>query len=348
MNPFYNQEQKRVRALWRILIQGGLFLLGVAIIGAIVAIIAVSVMAASGQANLQMLSDRQAITNLIMNFGGGWLFAFNGVGSLVVIVLTFLLAGRFLDKRRFVDFGFHFSGRWWKDLRFGLLLGALLMAFIFLVELAFGWVTIEGFFQASSSANFTSGILRALVSFIAVGIYEEMLFRGYHIRNMAEGLNWKRLSPQWALLIAFFLSSTVFGLAHAANPNASLISTLNIVMAGLFLGLGFLLTGELAFPIGVHITWNFFQGNIFGFPVSGSTSGTSLITISQGGSNMMTGGAFGPEAGLIGILAILLGSLLTILYFRQTRGKVSLHTDLAQYRKPEPKVHNKSEEVLEI
>ncbi len=120
------------------------------------------------------------------------------------------------------------------------------------------------------------------------------------------------------------------------------------MLAGLFLGVGFVLTGELAIPIGLHITWNFFQGNIFGFPVSGSNSGTSLISISQGGPDLLTGGAFGPEAGLIGILTMILGTLLTILYIRQTRGAVRLHTALAQYQKPTPKKQTDSEELLDI
>ena len=348
MNAFYNQEQKRVRALWRILIQGGVFLIGVSIVSSIVGVLVVFYTAARGQADLQMLTNQQAITNLIMGLGGRWFSALTGIGIVIIIILTFLLAGKILDRRSFVDFGFHFSGRWWIDLGFGLLLGAILMVFIFQVELAFGWITIEGFFQARGSSSFLSGILGALVSYIAVGIYEEMIFRGYHIRNMAEGLNWKRLSPRKALIIGYILSSSIFGLAHVSNPNATLISTLNIVLAGLFLGLGFVLTGELAFPIGVHITWNFFQGNVFGFPVSGASSGISFITISQGGSNMMTGGAFGPEAGLIGILAMLLGALLTILYVRHTRGEVRLHSALAQYQKPTPKVQSEFKEVHEI
>ncbi len=337
MNPFYNREQKRLRALWRILIQGGLFLLGLVLVGGVLGIFGILYLTASGQADLEMLMDQQAITDMIMNFGGGWFFALNGVSTVIVIVLTFFLAGRLLDRRKFVDFGFHFSGRWWADLGFGLFLGAILMVFIFLVELAFGWLTIEGFFRASSSSGFLSSMLAALVGFIAVGIYEEMLSRGYHLRNLAEGLNWKILSPRSALLIGYLLSSSLFGMAHASNPNATLISTLNLVLAGLFLGVGFVLTGELAIPIGLHITWNFFQGNIFGFPVSGSNAGTSLITVTQGGSDLVTGGAFGPEAGLIGILAMILGTFLTILYIRQTRGVVRLHTELAVYQKPVPK-----------
>lgn len=211
------------------------------------------------------------------------------------------------------------------------------MLLIFLIELAFGWITIEGFMKTASSGSFLSTLLASLVGFIAVGIYEEMLSRGYHLRNLAEGLNWGPLGKVGGLWAGYIISSSIFGILHATNPNASVISTVNLVLAGLFLGLGFILTGELAIPIGLHITWNFFQGNVFGFPVSGATTGATLIHIKQGGSDLLTGGAFGPEAGLIGIVAILLGSLLTIWYVRQTRGKVRLWTELADYQKPEKK-----------
>lgn len=332
-NTFYNKEQRRIRALWRILIQGGLFLLGLTLISTVLGVIAMLIMAATGQADLELLLNQEALMGALMSLGGGWFFALIGVGTVVVIVLTFLLAGWLLDRRKFTEFGFHFSRQWWLDLGFGLVLGAVLMMMIFLIELAAGWITIAGTMRTSGS-SFLSGWLAMLVGFICVGIYEEMLFRGYHLRNIIEGLNWKKLGPRSALWIGYILSSSIFGLAHATNPNATWISTLNLVLAGLFLGLGFVLTGELAIPIGLHITWNFFQGNIFGFPVSGSRSGTSLISIQQGGPDLLTGGAFGPEAGLVGILAILVGSALTILYVRKTRGEVRLRTELAEYQKP--------------
>lgn len=332
MNPFYNHEQKRLRALWRILIQGGLFLVGLTLISTVLGVIAMLIMAASGQADLELLLNQDALMDAFMSLGGGWFFALNGVGTVVVIILTFLLAGWILDRRKFVDFGFHFSRLWWLDLIFGLGLGAILMLMIFLIELAAGWITIESTFRTIGN-SFLSGWLAALVGFICVGIYEEMLFRGYHLRNLVEGLNWKIWGSRNALWIGYILSSSIFGLAHATNPNATWVSTLNLVLAGLFLGLGFVLTGELAIPIGLHITWNFFQGNIFGFPVSGSKSGTSIISILQSGPDLFTGGAFGPEAGLVGIFAILVGSILTVLYVRKTRGEARMRTELAEYQK---------------
>ncbi|MBW6474915.1 MAG: CPBP family intramembrane metalloprotease [Anaerolineaceae bacterium] len=345
-NPFYNHEQKRLRALWRILIQGGLFLVGLTLISSVLGVIAMLIMAASGQAELDLLLNQDALMDLMMSLGGGWFFALNGVGTVVVIILSFLLAGWLLDRRKFVDFGFHFSRRWWLDLGFGLGLGAILMLLIFLIELAAGWITVESYIRTSGN-SFVGGWLAALVGFIAVGIYEEMLSRGYHLRNLAEGLNWGILGKCGGLWAGYLISSSVFGLLHAANPNSSWISTLNLILAGLFLGLGFVLTGELAIPIGLHITWNFFQGNVFGFPVSGSRSGTSLISIQQAGPDLFTGGAFGPEAGLVGIFAILVGSILTVIYVRKTRGAVRMRTELAEYQNPVIKMPIHPESLVE-
>jgi hypothetical protein len=91
------------------------------------------------------------------------------------------------------------------------------------------------------------------------------------------------------------------------------------------------LTGRLAIPIGLHITWNFFQGNVFGFPVSGlEPVGATVLSIEQGGPLLFTGGVFGPEAGLIGIAAVLAGSLLTALWVRVRFGKAAMETSIAE------------------
>jgi membrane protease YdiL (CAAX protease family) len=133
------------------------------------------------------------------------------------------------------------------------------------------------------------------------------------------------------LILGYLFSSFIFGILHGANPNATVFSTLLLMAAGLFLGLGYLLTGELAIPIGVHIAWNFCEGNIFGFPVSGANAGPAVLAIQQNGPNLFTGGAFGPEAGLVGLAAILLGGWLTVWWVRRTSGRAGIMQRLAIY-----------------
>ena len=148
---------------------------------------------------------------------------------------------------------------------------------------------------------------------------------------MAEGLNYPSIGPRGAVLIALVISSTILGVLHILNPRATLVSTVNISLAGIFLGLGYVLTGRLAIPIGLHITWNFFQGSVFGFPVSGmDTIGATFVETRQGGPDALTGGAFGPEAGLIGIVAMVTGRLLVVARVRLRSGKTTRQAAVAE------------------
>ncbi len=303
INPFWNSSEHRIRALWRILLQSVLILvLGLA---------------------LNFLIPGVVRTPLEST-----------LAALVVVTLATWIAARFLDGRRFRDFGLHLTRDWWLDFIFGLALGVALMSIIFLVEYALGWVVVTGTFVSwSPMQSFFSALLSALLVFISIGFYEELLSRGYLLTNIAEGLNLSRVGPRAAILVAFFISSALFGLAHASNPNASTISTINLVLAGLMLGLPYVLTGKLAACIGLHITWNFAQGVLFGFPVSGMESilSAQIIATDQAGPDLWTGGAFGPEAGLIGVLAMLLGAVLIFLYTRSRYGRVTLYLPIAEF-----------------
>lgn len=218
------------------------------------------------------------------------------------------------------------------DLAFGLVLGALLMTGIFLVELKAGWITVTGTFKTTEEGgSFLPSILAPAVIFVSVGIGEEMRSRGYQLRNIAEGLNYPSLGPKGAVVLAWVLSSAFFGFLHLSNPNATLISATNIAFTGLLLGIGYVLTGRLAIPIGLHVTWNFFEGNVFGFRVSGlETVGATFVAIEQSGPPLWTGGAFGPEGGLLDIVAVIVGSSLIWLYVRARSGKVTLETSIAE------------------
>ena len=245
----------------------------------------------------------------------------------IFLSLSVWLAGRFFDRRPFSDFGFRITSDWWKDFWFGIGLGGILITAIFFLELAAGWVRPVRFLVTNiPNLSFLPAILIPLIIFIMVGFYEELLSRGYQLTNLAEGLTGKYIKPETAILLACLISSAFFGLFHAFNPNATLFSTLNICLAGIFLATGFLLTGELAIPIGLHISWNFFQGNVFGFPVSGADfRSATLIQIQQSGPPWLTGGAFGPEGGFLGILSNLLGILLIIFWVKERTGHVRLH-----------------------
>ena len=327
MKLFWNHEEHRLRAFWRLSLQLLLMVASVIVLG--------------GALSVWTLLSGSAQTWLDPQLS----LALNVLFTLPAVLASVALAGHFLDRRPFTDFGFRFRRDWWLDFGFGLALGALLMAAIFAVEWAAGWVIITGAAQTSLPGwPFPVALALQVLIFLCVGIYEELLSRGYILRNLAEGFNCPQLGPRGALLLAWSLSSLAFGLAHRGNPNATLVSSGNIALAGLFLGLGYILTGDLAIPIGLHIAWNFFQGNVFGFPVSGMTSVTSCIAIQQGGPALWTGGAFGPEGGLLGILAMLVGSLLIWGWVRARYGRVTLRRSLAEYVPRMKKMTNEENE----
>lgn len=329
-NVFWNSNQSRPRTLWRLAAQLVLLIAILIVAQIAVGTFAIGAALAKGGLSAGQLSDPQALQQLIMQ--DPRLVLVMQLSLTVSITLSVWIAGRFLDRRRFANFGFHLDRSWWTDLSFGLAQGAALMLVIFLIELTAGWITVtDTFATRQPQATFMPAILLPLVTFLAVGFHEELFSRAYQLQNLAEGLNWSIIGPRGATLIATVLSSAVFGALHAGNPNATPVSTVYLIVAGFHLATGYLLTGELAIPIGLHISWNFFEGNVFSFPVSGTDfRSATFIRIEQGGPELWTGGAFGPEAGFLGLAAMIVGILSTVAWVRWRRGEVGLRLSLAQ------------------
>jgi uncharacterized protein len=320
---FLDKSTGRLRALWRLTIQYWVFRVLVPI--AFNLLVVAWLLADSGGRLASGGLDVSVVA------GSPALPLVSGIAGLSAAILSVWLAGRLLDRRPFSAFGFRLGAGWWLDLCFGMVLGALLMTILFLLELRLGWVEVTGSFEPRGDAPLVVSLLIPAATFICVGISEETVFRGYQLKNAAEGLNYPRLGPRAAILLAWVLSSVFFAVLHADNPNATSISTLNIVLAGLMLGFGYVLSGELAVPIGLHITWNFFQGAVYGFPVSGfGAFGPTLLTTQQGGPRLWTGGSFGPEGGLLVPGIMLLGMSLVALWTHLRIGKISLHTPIAE------------------
>lgn len=307
---FWNRREARVRAGWRLLIQLALlFTLTIPF------------------AMLDALFN-DFLPESTIAYGDTILFP---VWILLASVISVWLVGRFIDRRKFTDFGLRLNTSWCVDLGFGVVLAAAVMAGIFLLELAAGWVTITGTCAANIYGwTFPAAIILALVTFILMAASEELTARGYQIKNLAEGLNLKPLGPRWALVLAVLLTSVLFGLGHAVNPEATVLSTSGLFLAGIFYGVTYILTGQLAIPIGFHIAWNFFENSVFGFPVSGEQFGVSFISIQQSGPNLWTGGEFGPEAGLLSIGGHLIGLLAVAAWVHLRRGKARLLEELSQ------------------
>jgi len=217
-----------------------------------------------------------------------------GLGWVLLVTWAFR---RWLDKAPLRDLGFA-PARLGRETLWGLGLGLASMLLILAAHLALGWADTH--LNASGlSITGTLGVT-ALVLVPAAAI-EEIIFRGYFLQTLE---NW----PGWRP--AAIISSLFFGLAHIFNPAFGFLPFVNIVLAGLLFALLYRLTRRLWLPIAYHFMWNFAQGPLFGFPVSGLGFGTILKTEVHGPA-VWTGGAFGPEGGLIvtGVLALLIVAL---------------------------------------
>ncbi len=202
-------------------------------------------------------------------------------GTVGTILLVWIFT-RFIDRENFVDIGFSIKKRS-KDILYGLLAGIFMMGIGSLLLYFSGNLTYD-------TINFNLiGLLQAVLLFIFVSINEEVFVRGYILRNMMGSMN---------KYIALVISSVLFMALHLLNPNLSLVAIINLFLAGILLGIGYVFTKNLWFPLALHFSWNFFQGPIFGFEVSG-TNTDSLISHTIQGSELLTGGKFGLEGSLL-------------------------------------------------
>lgn len=322
---FWNVEYGRLRAALRILLYVALWRAG------------------------SLLLDWSLIPPLAALYGwlalppAPWLGrALHFVLFLAAVVLATWVAVRWIDRRprgrRFADLGLHLSPGWWGEAGLGLLLGLALMALVFALHWLAGWIEVAGFFSVHlPELPFGLALLGPALAFTVIGVTEEVIFRGYILRNSAEGMrgimNQTPAGDSGAVVAAWVVSSLLFGLYHIFNPNATWISTLNLILVGMLFGLPVVLTGRLGLAIGLHIAWNFAQGTIFGFPVSGNEFGSvAFIVTHRQGPALWTGGEFGPEAGLVGLLAILLGCLLIATWARR-RGPLRIAAEWSVYEK---------------
>ncbi len=249
------------------------------------------------------------------------------------LALAWVMAHR-VDRRSLADYGLHLNGGWWLDLVVGLILGAVLMTGVFLSLRWAGWVTVTGPAATSTGMSIPLAAALRVLFYTAVAFNEELAFRGYELKNLAEGLAGGRVGAAGAMLLAVLCSSLLFGAAHASNANATVVSTLAIVLNGLLIAWPFLLTGELAMSVGLHLTWNLFQGLVFGFPVSGNIPATHLLSIEVAGPSAWTGGAFGPEAGLVAFGWALVGGGVVAWWVRVRGRRVALHLPVATWTPP--------------
>ena len=210
------------------------------------------------------------------------------IGELFTLMGTIVVVGifrRFIDEESFKSMGFYRRGILNETL-FGLGLGALIMATGFTTLVSIREINWLGLKVEADNIFLGFGL------FVLVALAEELLLRGYVLNNLMKSMN---------RLIALAVSAVMFSLIHVFNENFSWIGFWNLILAGILFGLPYIYTKSLWFPIALHFSWNFFQGIIFGFNVSGHIT-YSLFTQSRTADTIWNGGKFGFEGSVLSLV----------------------------------------------
>lgn len=229
----------------------------------------------------------------------------------------------------FANLGFRVTKWTIPDLLIGFVITALAILGVFLVELALGVITV------APAPYDVSTFLATLGDIAANAAVEEIFFRSLLLSGLVVVLGmvpWG--TNRW---IPVLVSAVLFGLIHATNPGASAISVFGNALGGVIYGMAFLGARNIWFPFALHLGWNFTQ-TLLGFPVSGKVFPGPLTTTSTG-PDLVTGGDFGPEAGIIGILArfVVIGLLVGYLTLRYRDGSFTALRYAPDPRKRRPK-----------
>lgn len=260
----------------------------------------------------------EAPANAVFEVSGTMIFTYGVLVAWVVLVSWLCL--RFLDRMPLRSLGFAFHKNWWRELLFGFAVSATMMALIIVVQIFFGQTSFhlnaalwtkeaseynhyllwwsEGHLSPAGIWLVTKDVLLALALLVLAGAFEELMFRGYAFQTLLRGM-----SP----VVPMLLLSVYFGLGHWGNPSRTLFSTVNTVLAGVWLSVAYLKTRSLWFPTSLHFGWNWMMGAFFGLPVSGlRIPQQSIFTSDIGSPIWLTGGAYGPEGGAAATIVLLL------------------------------------------
>lgn len=286
MKNWFKNTEGQVRSGWKIALAFGLMTILAGIFLFIFFIVMLII-----EGNAEFSTDalmNNPIGNLLM-----MLSQLIGVIITVIICLT-------LEKRKWKDIGMTSLRNHGGHLLFGLFLGAISIVFIALIMMATRQITIE---PVKVTSQLLTEIGLYFIGFIFVAVNEELFFRGYIVST---------LKQTKSIPIMYIVSSFIFGLAHLGNPNVHLLGIINICLIGLLFAYMFIQTKSLWMTMGYHFTWNFFQGNILGFNVSGG-DGNGFFHI-KSADNIWTGGSFGIEASIWTTVFIVIGFLMTKVY----------------------------------
>lgn len=261
----------------------------------------VVVFAAPGLITLMIVLNTRPSTEVAWQIAIEGIFAFSTVFSLIIM-------NGFVGRRPFAQTGLQGRGVF-METSTGILIGAALMTVVI------GILSMTRHL-ATVGHNVHYNWAPAALLCLLIAIAEEAAYRGYIL---------SAFERCWGTGAALITSSLIFGAMHIINvwhePLDIQVRVMSFIAleAGLLLGASFLATRRLWLPIGIHWAWNFFLGPFYGAPVSGVDMMGSYTRAYLSGPSWITGGKFGPEAGVVVLIVCTLAALAMIVVVARAR-----------------------------
>ncbi|MED1205811.1 CPBP family intramembrane glutamic endopeptidase [Heyndrickxia acidicola] len=286
MKKWFKNKDGKVRSGWKLL-------LAFALMNLFTSLLSIPVVIIYAFTNIHVLDN---IDRFMADPGVDF---FMMLAQLLGVIVTLAVCLK-KEKRNWRDLGLTPLSKQGKNLLFGLFLGmiSILLCAFFMVMTKQAVLV-----PAKITPSLIQGILLSFIGFIFVAANEELFFRGYVISVLKQ----TRSTP-----LIYLGSCLLFSLAHTENPHVHIMGIINICLIGLLFAYMFIQTKSLWMSMGYHFLWNFFQGNILGFDVSG-TPGNGFFHIKEA-DNLLTGGSFGIEASVWTTLVIVMGFFITKLF----------------------------------
>lgn len=296
---FKNKEGK-VRSGWKIAAVTGAFFASMMVFSIIIGLAMFLILMLNGN------FDLQKIENLLLGEGSlnSGFRIFSMFFQEILMILTPVIAWKFIMKHPLTNMGLSSLKNHSCELLTGLLFGIVSISVVFISLVISNNVVVESWVP-----HFSPDTLIYLFLFILVGFAEEIYGRGYIMSVLRQTRN---------IPVVVIVSSVIFALMHSFNSGIALIPYINLTLVGVLFAYIYLKSGNIWMSIGYHITWNYFQGNVFGFKVSG-TNTAGIITTVYKNENIYNGGKFGPEGGLFVTAVLLLGFLFVKHFYKDSK-----------------------------
>lgn len=227
---------------------------------------------------------------------------FNLLGTFFLLWLFM----KYVDKEKFINLGFHIKNRL-KEFNYGIAIGTFIMIVGYLLLLLIDEISFQKIIFDSKE------VILSILIYSIVAIVEEVLFRGYILRNLMISFN---------KYTALIVSSLLFSVMHGFNPNIDLMGFTDLFLAGILLGMSYIFTKNLWFPIALHFSWNLTQA-FLGFNVSGKKT-YSIIEFKITENNLLNGGDFGFEGSILSIIFQIIFIVIIWYYYHKKLKKITI------------------------